>query len=195
MKFQLFISQACHINKGSKLGRDAKRRNKNSVETKKNVRIDHRGGKKEREEQFILAKLSLCGDAVPSDTIDLHFYTISVHLDDSSLYCTTLTAWSFDRILLKTYMKMKSRNPKRSARSIKCVFLRWYLINTFVSWTSERSESSLQWVHPKQMVLVKAHCSRSGKNLKVLQKNIICRNTEMLKHRIWCHYPEIKRHI
>lgn len=91
MKFQLFISQACHINKGSILGRDAKRRNKNSVETKKNVRIDHRGGKKEREEQFVLAKLSLCGDAVPSDTIDLHLISVSVHLDDASLYFASIS--------------------------------------------------------------------------------------------------------
>ena len=59
MKHQLFISQACHINKGCILGHDAKRRNKNCVETKKNVRIDHREGKKWREE---LVKLSLYGD-------------------------------------------------------------------------------------------------------------------------------------
>lgn len=65
MKFQLFISQACHINKGSILGLSAKRRNKNSVETK-NVRIDHEWGGRVvlgvvKEEQTILAKLSLYG--------------------------------------------------------------------------------------------------------------------------------------
>lgn len=45
MKYQFFISQACHINTGSRLGRDAKRRNRNSVEPKKQVRVDHRGEK------------------------------------------------------------------------------------------------------------------------------------------------------
>lgn len=48
MKYRLFISQACHINKGSTLGRGAKRRNRNSVETKKNDgRFNHRGKKGE----------------------------------------------------------------------------------------------------------------------------------------------------
>lgn len=47
MRHWLFISQACHINTGWILGQDAERRNKNSAETKKNVRINHRGEKLE----------------------------------------------------------------------------------------------------------------------------------------------------
>lgn len=51
MKHQLFISQACHINKGSILGLGAKRRNKKKSESRqknKNLKIDQRGGKKGR---------------------------------------------------------------------------------------------------------------------------------------------------
>lgn len=81
MKYQLFISQACHINTGSILGWDTKRRNKNSVETKKkNVGIGHRG-EKGREVQPLLAKLSLHGDAVTPLT-----YT-------GSVFMSVLTHW------------------------------------------------------------------------------------------------------
>lgn len=46
-KYQLFISQACHIHKGSQLGGDAKRRNKKKkrVLRQKKGRIHHRGEK------------------------------------------------------------------------------------------------------------------------------------------------------
>lgn len=60
MKHQLFISQACHINKGSILGLGAKRRNKKKSESRqknKNLKIDQRGGR--REGGAVLAELNL----------------------------------------------------------------------------------------------------------------------------------------
>lgn len=120
MKYQLFISQACHINTGSILGWDAKRRNKSSVETKKNVRIDHRGEKGEGGAVWLnwVCMAIQCWPMTPLTYTYSQFLSVLMQF----LYCTTLWAWSYSissiTAFWKLIWKVKNWNLKRRAEHI-----------------------------------------------------------------------------